>query len=100
MPEGTPTCGGEEPADRLVREDDAELSGGGRARALLSSRRSFAWALLLTLLLIGVSLFWLASEAHYRGCVEAVSVKSQGDNSSLARLDRRSGVKGCGRSPF
>lgn len=50
--------------------------------------------------LIAFSLLWIASEMHYRGCIQAAEVKSQGDTSSLGRLIRQRDLRGCSRLPF
>jgi hypothetical protein len=70
------------------------------ALALAPSTRWLPWALLAALVLVALSLLWLAGEAHYRGCVEAVEIRNTGDDSKLARLARKEGLERCSRSPF
>ena len=79
----------EEPVDEFVVE-----------RVLPSGNRMLAWGFLAAVTLIALSLFWSACETHYRGCVEAVDVKTRGANGPLDRLTRQEGVKNCTRSPF
>jgi hypothetical protein len=79
----------EEPVDEFVVE-----------RIFPSGNRVLAWGFLAAVTLIALSLFWSACETHYRGCVEAVDVKTRGANGPLDRLTRQEGVKNCTRSPF
>jgi hypothetical protein len=79
----------EEPVDEFVVE-----------RILPPGNRMLAWGFLAAVTLIALSLFWSACETHYRGCVEAVDVKTRGANGPLDRLTRQQGVKNCTRSPF
>lgn len=47
-----------------------------------------------------LSLLWLASETHYRGCVEAAQVRWQSADDDLTRLARTQSLDGCSRLPF
>jgi hypothetical protein len=70
-----------------------------RPRRRWHAQTILPWALVATLALIGLALLWTASEDHYRGCVEAVGVRTAGDNSPLGRFARQDVTK-CTRSPF
>jgi hypothetical protein len=54
---------------------------------------------------IALSLLWLASEEHYRGCVEAAQARTPAPTREFADVkpggaDRRKAVDGCSRLPF
>ncbi|MGH2713050.1 MAG: hypothetical protein ACRDM7_04045 [Thermoleophilaceae bacterium] len=82
-----------------MNERELENGGDGGPLAPVAIRR-LAWVLLAALVVIALSLLWSAGEAHYRGCVEAVKVRSAGDDTALARLARTEGLERCGRLPF
>jgi hypothetical protein len=92
-------------ADVAEEHDGGELGEGEGDEAEDAPRRRpnaeaiLPWALLAALALIGLALLWSAAESHYRGCVEAVGVRTAGDNSPLGRFARQD-VSKCSRSPF
>jgi hypothetical protein len=49
---------------------------------------------------IALALLWSAGEAHYRNCLEAAYLKTQGATDSLSKLVRQRAVENCSRSPF
>jgi hypothetical protein len=81
-------------ADELEDEEEEP-----RPRRRLAADAVLPWALIAALVLIALALFWNAGEQHYRGCVEAVGVRTAGDNSPLGRFARQDVTK-CSRSPF
>jgi hypothetical protein len=53
--------------------------------------------------LIALSLLWLATETHYRGCVEAATARTATPRTDLPNnvfSDRKPAVDGCSRLPF
>jgi hypothetical protein len=82
-------------AERLEEEEEEEEA----PRRRFTTEAVVPWALVAALVLIALALFWNAGEAHYRGCVEAVGVRTAGDNSPLGRFARQDVTK-CTRSPF
>ncbi len=84
-------------------EPDPE--GGPEAQATrrsgsLAAAGPVTWAALGIAALIALALLWSAGEAHYRGCVAAVEVRTQGQENDLTRLLRNDAVKRCHRLPF
>jgi hypothetical protein len=104
---GEPRQSTPEEADADVAEehDGGELGEGeadeseGAPRRRPNAEAILPWALVAALVLIGLALLWSAGESHYRGCVEAVGVRTAGDNSPLGRFARQDVTK-CSRSPF
>ncbi len=84
----------------LPDDEPAELSGPPRTRGGDRSAQVLPWAFLAALVLIGLALLWSAGEAHYRACIEAVDVRTRGDDSALARLALQDGIDRCSRAPF
>ncbi len=95
MPDATTVLDDHDPDAGATPMDD----GDRRARPD-RGLRSLALVLTLAALLTGISLFWLACETHYRACVEAVSVRSGGDQSTLGRFATRDALNDCTRAPF
>jgi hypothetical protein len=98
---GSSTGGADD--DGAERGDDGVDVAGGQAAARPGFRLPpvsvLPWAFLTALLLIAIALFWSSCEAHYRNCVDAIGVRTQGDTSQLGRLARQD-VNKCTRSPF
>ena len=95
-------AGAAQPGRADQREDDREGQHAWDTEVSLRRRDMTAvmpWLFLTVLALIAVALFLSSCEAHYRNCVEAISVRTAGDNSQLARLARQD-VSKCSRSPF
>jgi|SRR6188472_2443493 len=78
---------------------EGELEDEDRPRRRWPRETVIAWALVAALALIALALLWNAAEAHYQGCVQAVGVRTAGDNSPLGRFARQDVTK-CTRSPF
>lgn len=85
--------------ERESDRDDPQAWGAEAGLRRRDINAALPWLLLTVLTLIAIALFLSACEAHYRNCVEAISVRTAGDNSQLARLARQDVTK-CSRSPF
>jgi hypothetical protein len=50
--------------------------------------------------LIAIALLWSGGEAHYRNCLEAANLKTQGATDGLSQLVRKRAIDNCSRLPF
>lgn len=71
-----------------------------RRTGSLAAAGPVTWVALAVAALIALALLWSAGEAHYRACVTAVEVRTQGPESDLTRLLRNDAIKHCHRLPL
>ena len=90
----------EHDAPAVDREPTSMRTAGRRALGWFSGISALTWTALAIAAIAAIAMVWIAGEMHYRNCVTAAAVKTQGANDGLTRLVRIDALKNCSHSPF